>query len=173
LKLPAGHPDFILTATILTTVLLAGCASYDGRGLVPGRSTAAEVQQLMGPPAEKIAADKGETVWFYPRNPAGRHTYAVSVAADGVVRGVDQRLTVDNMQKLIANTTSAKEVRALFGPPYRVTRMDRQDRDVWEYRMFNPIQIPHNLFVQYSPDGIVREVLFLRDPSQDIPGPHR
>ena len=157
----------------LAAALLTGCASYEGRGLVPGKSTSADVEQLMGAPKEKLAAAGGDTVWFYPRNPAGRHTYAVRVAADGVVREIDQRLTVDNMQKLVAGATSAREVRAVFGPPYRVTHLGMQERDVWEYRMFNPIQIPYNLFVQYSADGIVREVLFLRDPSQDFPGGRR
>ena len=153
--------------------LLAACAAYDGRGLIPGKSVAGDVELLMGAPREKIGIAGGDSVWFYPRNPAGRHTYAVRVAPDGVVREIEQRLTVENMNKLVAGATEAKEVRALFGPPYRVTRLDRQERDVWEYRMFNQIQIPYNLFVQYSADGVVREVLFLRDPSQDMPSPGR
>jgi hypothetical protein len=166
---PGNSAKFFL----LGAVLLAGCASYDGHGLIPGKSTAAEVAQLMGPPAERISAPGGDSVWFYPRGPAGRHTYAVRVAPDGVMRAIEQRLTVENLQKLVAGETTAGDVRALFGPPYRITRLDRQERDVWEYRMFNQVQIPYNLFVQYSADGIVREVLFLRDPSQDIPGPGR
>jgi hypothetical protein len=121
----------------------------------------------MGPPAERIGAPGGDSVWFYPRGPAGRHTYAVRVAPDGVMRGIEQRLTVDNMQKLVAGETTAKEVRALFGPPYRVTRLEPQRRDVWEYRMQNQIEVDYSLFVQYSSDGIVREALFLRDPKYD------
>jgi hypothetical protein len=163
----------IARVVVVGAALLAGCASYDGRGLIPGKSVAGDVEQLMGAPREKIGVAGGDSVWFYPRNPAGRHTYAVRVAPDGVVRGIEQRLTVENMQKLVAGGTTAQEVRALFGPPYRITRLDRQERDVWEYRMFNQVQIPYNLFVQYSADGVVREVLFLRDPSQDIPGPAR
>jgi hypothetical protein len=159
----------IARLSLVGAVLVAGCASYSGSGLVPGKSTAADVEQLMGPPKEKIGVAGGDSVWFYPRNPAGRHTYAVRVAPDGVVRAIDQRLTVENMQKLVAGATTANEVRELFGPPNRVTHLNMQERDVWEYRMLNPIQIPYNLYVQYSADGIVREVLFLRDPSQDMP----
>src|SRR5512143_1325556 len=110
---------------LLGAALLAGCASYDGRGLVPGKSSAAEVEQLMGPPAEKTVEPDGDTVWFYPRGPMGRHTYAVRVAPDGVVRSVEQRLTVENLQKLVAGETTAKDVRALFGPPSRAFRNDR------------------------------------------------
>jgi hypothetical protein len=36
--------QFVLWGAIF---LLAGCAWYDGRGLVPGQSTASEVQALM------------------------------------------------------------------------------------------------------------------------------
>lgn len=156
---------------VFAAALLSGCAAYDGRGLVPGKSVAADVEQLMGQPKEKIAAANGDTVWFYPRNPFGRHTYAVRVAPDGVVREIDQRLTVENMQKLVAGVTTAKEVRLIFGPPYRVTRLNRQERDVWEYRMFNQVQVEYSLFVQYSFDGVVREVLFLRDPKYDAGSP--
>ena len=127
----------------------------------------------MGQPAERIAEANGDSVWFYPRNPFGRHTYAVRVAPNGVVREIDQRLTLANMQTLVAGETTAARVRSIFGPPYRITYLPMQKRDVWEYRMFNQIQIPHNLFVQYSADGVVREVLFLRDPSQDFPGARR
>lgn len=149
------------------TALLAACASYDGRGLVPGKSTAGDVEQLMGLPTEKIGAANGETVWFYPRHPFGRHTYAVRVAPDGVVRAIEQRLTVQNMQKLVAGETTAKDVRTLFGPPYLVTRFARQERDVWEYPMYDQVQVEYNLFVQFSYDGVLREALFLREMRHD------
>ena len=167
-----------LKAALLALLLLSGCASYDGRGLVAGSSTTADVERVMGPPREKLPVTgnplwAGDTVWFYPHNPFGRHTYAVQIAADGRVRSIEQRLTVANLQKLVANETAMRDVRLLFGPPNRVTRNHRGDRQVWEYRMFNQIDIPYNLYVQYSDDGIVREVLFLRDPSQDMPAPGR
>lgn len=162
-----------LVILLFVVLLLQACASYDGRGLVPGNSTTADVERVMGPPKDKVGIAGGDTLWFYPHNPFGRHTYAVQVAADGRVRSIEQRLTVANMQKLVANVSTVQDVRALFGPPNRVTHFNRQQRDVWEYRMFNQIDIPYNLYVQYSADGIVREVLFLRDPSQDMPEPGR
>lgn len=155
---------------LLSLALAAGCASYDGRGLVADSSTAADVERVMGRPAEKLVSANGDSTWFYPHGPAGRDTYAVRIAPDGRVRAVDQRLTEANMAKLIAGTTTAKEVREIFGPPGRVIRMDRQQREAWEYFYFNPVQIPFILYVQTSADGIVREVLTIRDPSQDVPG---
>ena len=161
----------LLPVAALLAALLGACASYDGRGLVPGRSTAAEVENLMGTPAEKLPGAAGDTVWFYPRNPSGRHTYAVSIDAKGVLRGIEQTLTMDNIGKIVAEKSTPREVRALLGPPNRIVQQRSPQREVWEYRMFNPIQVPYNLYVQYSNDGLVREVLFLRDPSQDIPSP--
>jgi hypothetical protein len=148
----------------------AGCASYDGRSLVAGKSTAADVESVMGSPAEKVVTANGDSTWFYPHAPAGRDTYAVRIAPDGVVRSVDQRLTIDNMAKLVVGTTTTKEVREIFGPPNRVIRMERQQREAWEYLYYDAIQIPFILYVQTSADGIVREVVTIRDPSQDTPG---
>jgi hypothetical protein len=164
----------ILKTALIVALLLQGCAAYDGRGLVPGTSTAADVERVMGRPAERLQASTGDTVWFYPRGPFGRHTFAVSVAPDGVMRGIEQTLTVNNIGDIHANVSTTKDVRMLLGPPTRVTRQTLfTERNIWEYRMFNQIQIPYNLFVQFSDDGIVREVLFLRDPSQDMPSPGR
>jgi hypothetical protein len=162
-----------LKTALIVALLLQACAAYDGRGLVPGSSTAADVERVMGKPADKLAASTGDTIWFYPRGPFGRHTFAVSVAPDGVMRGIEQTLTVRNLERIVAGSSTTRDIRMIFGPPTRITRNHQRDRNVWEYRMFNQIQIPHNLFVQFSDDGIVREVLFLRDPSQDMPSPGR
>ena len=163
----------ILNTALIVALLLQACAAYDGRGLVPGSSTAADVERVMGAPADKLTAPTGDTIWFYPRGPFGRHTFAVSVAPDGVMRGIEQTLEVRNLEKIVSGSSTTRDIRMIFGPPSRVIRNHRGDRNVWEYRMFNQIQIPYNLFVQFSDDGIVREVLFLRDPSQDMPSPGR
>jgi hypothetical protein len=143
--------------------LLSGCASYDGRGLVPGQARSADVEALMGAPAERIALEAGGSVWFYPRQPQGRHMFAVTMDASGVVRAVEQRLTVENFQKLQAGATTQKEVRALLGPPWQVSRMARQQRDVWGYSVYDNRGFEFYLYVQFSGDGVVREVLLLRD----------
>jgi hypothetical protein len=158
-------------ATGIALLLLAGCASYDGRGLVPGQSTANDVQALMGTPADRLTAPNGDTVLYYPRGPAGMHTYAVHVSPGGVMRSIDQLLTVENLKKLVPGATTTAQVRADFGPPGRITRLDRQQRDVWEYRMRGADQDPYYLYVQLSGDGIVREVLFLKDYNSEPGGP--
>lgn len=153
----------------LAAILLTACASYDGRGLVSGSSTEADVQSLMGKPAETLASAAGERVWFYPHAPAGRDTYAVRFGADGRVVAIEQRLTEENFARLAAGNTT-RQVRELLGPPNRAFRNDRQERVVWEYLYYNAMQIPFILYVQASDDGVVREVVTIRDPSQDTPG---
>ena len=154
----------IRTALFLATLaVLASCSSFNGSGLVPGQSRSADVEALMGPPAEKLPLAGGEAVWFYPRQPFGRQSFAVRLGADGVVRGVEQRLTVENVYKIIPGTTQASAVRELIGPPWRVSRLARQQRDVWEYTIYDARQFEFILYVQFSGDGVVREVLLLRD----------
>jgi hypothetical protein len=150
-------------------VLAAGCASYSGSGLVPGKSSAREIEQTMGAPAERSAGPGGEMVWFYPRGPAGWHSYAVRVGPDGILRGIEQRLTVENVKKLEPGKTTKQEVRELLGPPFTVSRLPFKPREVWEYQ-FLEVEFKWNLWVQFSDDGVVREVLQVRHPDMDPPG---
>lgn len=121
----------------------------------------------MGAPTERVAQSNGDTLLFYSRLPFGRSTHVATIAPDGRLRSVEQRLTKQNIVKVVAGMT-AKEVRELFGPPYRVVRMPLQQRDVWDY----PWQYYEDrrvLWVQFSYDGVVREVIELHDLESDPP----
>jgi plastocyanin len=159
-----GKPERIAALA----ALLAGCASYDGSSLVPGKSTGADIQATMGAPDERQASP-GETVWWYPRGPSGWHSYAVHVGSDGILKRIEQRLTVENVKKVAANTWTKKEVRELFGPPFLVSSLPRLQREVWEYQLLE-VDFKWKLWVQFSPDGVVREVLQVRHPDMDPPG---
>jgi len=163
----------IRTASILMGLaLLAGCASYSGSSLVPGKSTRAEVEATMGRPAEVLSRPNGDTLLYYSRLPLGRETYVATVGADGVLRGIGQRLTRQNIAKVAAGAP-AKEVRELLGPPFRVVRMKRMERDVWEYP-WREIEDRRILWVQFSNDGQVREVIEMHDYESDPPsGPDK
>jgi len=150
-------------ATAVAVLLLAGCVSYAGRGLVPGQSTVRDVEALMGAPADRRTDASGDTVLYYPRGPAGLHTYAARLSPGGVLKSIEQLLTVGNLKKLVPGVTTADQVREHFGPPGQISRLERQQRDVWEYYMAGTDDEPHFLYVQLSRDGIVREVLLLKD----------
>lgn len=153
---------------LLVCAVLAGCAGFDGRGLVPGESTAQEVETLMGPSADQRQLSGGESVRYYSRQPYGRMTYAARIGADGKLVSLEQRLTEENLVKLVPGVSRADDVRALFGPPYRTDPFPNLQRDVWTYKMLSGT-FYKDLYVQLSSDGIVREVMMLDDPD-DIKG---
>lgn len=147
---------------------LAGCASFDGRSLQAGASTLADVERVMGGAAEKRQL-ANETWYYYPRQPFGRKTFVARIAADGRLIALEQRLTDENVAKIIPNTTSVEQVRDLFGPPYIATQFPRMECNVWTWHMrhFGDPGIPVSLNVQMSPDGVVREVYILDESEED------
>jgi hypothetical protein len=150
---------------------LAACATFGGRGLTPGVSSAADVERVMGPPAEKRQAEGGETWYFYPRQPYGRVTFVARLAPDGRLVAIEQRLTDENVAKIVPNSTRVEQVRDLLGPPYVAGHYARMDRDIWTWHMrrYGDPGIPVSLNVQMSPDGVVREV-YIIDESSRNPG---
>ena len=121
----------------------------------------------MGPPAEKVAVGD-ESVWFYPRQPFGRVTYAVRIGPDNRVRGVEQRLVEDNIKKIQVGKTTTSDVRALFGPPYFTAYLPLKKYDSWEYKFFpGHIYDWKVLYVQFSADGLAQEVLFMDDAARN------
>ena len=151
---------------LVLLLLVAGCAS-DGRGLVPGQSTAAEVEALMGPAAAKRGAAGGETVYYYPRLPYGNATYAARIAPDGKLIALEQRLTLENMDKLRPGVTRADEVLDLLGPPYRPMKQATSGDEIWTYPFLVPgFPLPRWFLAHISPDGILREKNMIDDPTR-------
>jgi outer membrane protein assembly factor BamE (lipoprotein component of BamABCDE complex) len=153
---------------VTALILLSGCAGMDGRGLVPGQSTEKDVQALMGTPAERLKAADGDSIWFYPHQPFGRQMYAVRLTPAGAVRSVAQVLTEPNVAKLVPGVSTRSQARELFGPPFEQSRFPRQQREVWTYTAYNGSLQEFFLHVQFSDDGIVREVIFIQDYSKEM-----
>ena len=166
-RFPAVAVAIVLTALLL----LAGCVARTGSGLVGGVSTADDVLRQMGQPAERVQAADGDVIWFYPHQPFGRVTYAVRVARDGRVRSVEQVLDEAHVARIVRGQTTRQQVHELFGPPYQVTRLGRQERDVWTWTMYNVAQFEYFLHVQMSYDGIVREVIMIKDYRKEMGDP--
>ena len=151
---------------IALTTLLAGCATFNGAALVPGRSAAAEAEALMGPPAQRLKLANGDSALYFSRLPYGRAMYVVTLGADGVMKSLEQRMAQATFAKVVANTWTKQEVSELLGPPGRQGRFGRQQRDWWEYRY---LQAPDYrvVWVQFSDDGVVREMLDMLDPDEE------
>lgn len=157
--------------------LAAGCASPEGRGLVPGQSSLAEVAASMGPAADKRPAPGGETVYYYPRLPWGYATYAARIAPDGRLVALEQRLTLENTEQLKVGATRASEVLDLLGPPFEPMHQRLSGKDLWTYPMRIPgYPTPRWFLVQISPEGVLSEKYFIDDPNwarPDSPGLRR
>jgi len=155
----------LIVAAVLTA-MLAGCASFNGGGLVPGQSTGAEAEKVMGAPAQSLKLANGDSALYFSRLPFGRAMYVVTVGPDGVMKSLEQRMTYATFAKVVANSWTKKEVAELLGPPGRQGRYDRQKRDWWEYRYY---LMPDYrvVWVQFSDDGVVREMFDMLDPDEE------
>jgi len=153
--------------TCAALALLAGCASFDGRTLVPGKSTRTEVEATMGRPAEVLARPNGDTRLYFSRLPFGREIYVATVGGDGVLRSLERTLTRKNIASL-KEGMQAQQVRELLGPPYRIVYMKLIERDVWEYP-WRIVEDRRILWVQFSRDGQLQEVIEMHDFESDVP----
>jgi hypothetical protein len=151
---------------IATILLAAGCASFDGRGLIPGKSTQEEVEALMGAPAHRVTLPNGDTARYFSRLPEGRAVYVVTVGPDGVMKSIEQRLVRSNLKLVSPGTSTKNDVRDLFGPPSHEGRLERQGRTWWAYKYVDYDQ-RREFWVQYSDDGVVREMFDMIDNEQD------
>jgi hypothetical protein len=151
---------------VLAVLLLAGCAAFDGHTLVPGKADVKEVTSLMGPPALELKRPNGDTWLYFTRYPFGRATFVAAIGPDKVLRGIDQRLVYGNIYAVKAGMRE-QDVRELLGPPREITRLPRQQRNVWEYPWRHAVRELRMLWVQFSDDGIVREVVEMHDYEND------
>lgn len=151
----------------------AGCASFEGRGLMAGQSTLADVEKVMGRAAEKRPAPGGEMAYYFPRLPWGYATYVARIGADGRLVAIEQRLTEENIAKLKPGATRAEEVRDLLGPPFEPMKQALSGSEIWTYPMrIAGHPIPKWFLAHISPDGVLRETYLIDDPHwvrQDSP----
>lgn len=157
-------------ALCAAVALVTGCASFDGRGLVPGKSSAAEVEALMGDSTERLSLPNGDTALYFSRQPAGRALFVVTLGPDGVLKSIEQLLIRRNFDRIAIGVSTQQDVRAILGPPGRSGRFARLTRDWWEYK-FLDLGEKRVLWVQFSDDGVVREVLDMLDPEEVKPSP--
>lgn len=146
-------------------VLAAGCASFGGRGLVPGQSSAADVESVMGAAADKRAAAGGETVYYFPRLPWGYATYAARIGADGKLVALEQRLTRENIERVKPGVSRAEDVRDLLGPPFEPMKQALTGNEIWTY----PMRVaghptPKWFLVHITPERMVSETYLIDDP---------
>ena len=153
---------------LLGALLVAGCASFSGAGLVPGQATEADVVAKMGPPAQTLRKPDGSQALYFSRLPEGRQIFMASIGPDGVLQKIEPTLDYAHIHRIKVGASTAQDVREILGPPDNTMKPLFKDVEVWEY----PWQLVEDhrlLWVTVSPDGIVREVTDIHDHGYDEP----
>jgi hypothetical protein len=169
---------FVQISLAAFTVLGQGCAVLQEKGafpgsaispardLVVGTSTAKQVEAQMGAPEEKLVLADRDTVWFYPFGRDRLFTYAVRIAPDGIVRGVDQRLEEANVHKLEPKKQNQKQVRELIGPPAKSSRSALTGMTIWTYRLYDGSGAKMVLGLSFADNGMLQHYDYTRDPTE-------
>lgn len=146
-----------------TTCLLSACAGIMSPRITVGQTTTAELEATLGRPAEKLALPDGDAIWYYTSGQRGE-TLAVEIGRNGVVRSAEQRLTERNIQRIRIGSTTARDIRALLGPPGKAGNSGAQNRLQWEYQI--AMGIEHKvLTLVFGPDNVVRDLFLQIDHS--------
>ena len=151
----------LAVALVSAALLASSCASYDGRDLVPGVATEGDIIGTMGKPAQTLHRPNGDEALYFSKLPYGRQMFVATTGPDGRLKGIEQVLDYQHLQRIRVGTTTADQVKAILGPPYRISRDPFKPLDVWQY----PWPSARDLWVSLSDDGIVRDILDIRDPA--------
>lgn len=151
---------------VLLFLLVAGCASFDGRTLVPGKSDAKEVTSLMGAPSMELKRPDGGTHLYFDRQQTGPAMFVARIGADGRLAGIEQRLVYANIHS-VKEGMRAQEVRELLGPPFSISRLPRLRHDVWEYPWRHAVRELRVLYVHFDDDGLARRIVERHDYERD------
>jgi len=125
-----------LWITLLTSMLLFACASYNGRGLKPGEARLEDVQSVMGPPALRWQEADGSVQLAYPRGPFGYHTFMVKLGPDGRLQSITNVLDDAGFAQIRPGMTK-EQVLHVLGPPdyYNTVYFKARDELVWDWRI--------------------------------------
>lgn len=147
--------------TLLTSMLLAACASYSGGGLKPGEARLEDVQKLMGPAAMRWQDPNGSVQLAYPRGPFGRHTFMVKLGPDGRLQSIANALEDDGFARIRAGLTKEQVLRVL-GPPdhSRTIYFKARDELVWDWRICANFGVSARFLVLFdNTSGAVRSTM--------------
>ncbi len=154
----------ILVSCVLA-LLVAGCASYGGRGLIPGEARGEDVIAAMGPPAMQWTDPNGSRVLAYPRGPAGVHTYMVHIGSDDRLRAIENVMDAKSFAR-VAPGTSKDQVLRILGPsqPQWTGYSRLRDELSWGWRYCDEWNQLARFFVLFDGSiGVVRSTMALRE----------
>jgi hypothetical protein len=150
-----------LWIALLTSVLLAACASYSGSGLKPGEARLEDVQRLMGPPAMRWQEADGSVQLAYPRGPLGYQTFMVKLGPDGRLQSIAKVLDDAGFSQIHAGLTKEQVLHVLGPPDYGSTvYFKTRDELVWDWRICSVLGVPSRYQVLFdATSGTVRSAI--------------
>jgi hypothetical protein len=150
-----------LWIALLSSALLAACASYSGGSLKPGEARLENVQNLMGPPAMRWQDADGSVQLAYARGPLGYHTFMVKVGPDGRLQGITNVLEPAGFARIRPGMTKDEVLRVLGPPDYNLTvYFKARDELVWDWRFCSDLGAPSRFQVLFDNTlGTVRSAI--------------
>ncbi len=139
--------------------LLSACASYSGRGLVPGQATLDDVLKTMGEPAMRWRDADGRQQLAYPHGPEGLQTFMVFVGPDERLERIEGVLDPAHFARIRNGKSDQAEVERLLGPsqPQWTAYFKARDELVWEWRVCGSQNVVARFDVLFdATTGIVR-----------------
>jgi len=120
---------------LLSTLVLAACASYSGSGLRPGEARLEDVVRVMGEPAMRWQDPDGSVQLAYPRGPAGTDTFMVRLAPDGRLQSIKNVLVAAEVARIHPGMTKEQVLRVLGPPDYgRTVYFKARNELYWDWR---------------------------------------
>lgn len=157
---------------LVLTMLLGACASYNGRGLIPGEAGLENVLGLMGKPAMQWQLTDGSVQLAYPRGPMGLDTYMVFLGSDGKLRQIENVLDQKHFARIRQGITK-QEVLRILGPshPGWTAYFERRDELVWEWRFCDDWNEPSRFDVLFdNSTGTVRSTMSIPESLKGLCG---
>ena len=122
-----------LVPALVAVAALAACDARRIAELEEGVATEIDVRARFGEPAAVYAeADGGHTL-EYPRQPAGRTNYMITIGADGRMSALRQVLKPAEFAKVTPGL-DRQQVRRLLGRPAKVQAYALKAEEVWDWR---------------------------------------
>jgi hypothetical protein len=148
------------------TLLLPGCASYDGRGLKPGETRVEEVLAVMGAPALSWTDGDGAQQFAYPHGPAGFYTFMVRIGPDRRLRSIENVLDLPHLAQVAPGMSKEQVLRTLGPPDERLTvYFAARDELAWDWRFIEGFQQPMRMIVLFDATaGTVRSTMYQPEP---------
>lgn len=153
------------TIALIFSLLIAGCASYDGYPLKPGVSSVDDIVQQMGPPAMRWQEKDGSQLFAYPRGPNGFHTYMLQIDARGILASRQNFLEPKHFARIREGMTKDEVLRVL-GPswPGWTQYFAARDELVWDWRWCDDYGEPARFYVLFDgTSGKVRSTTSLTE----------